>query len=955
LATTSQASESLISPAPNCDGLRRASPGWPINGESGENAAHGALGKDSQFLADQLGEVIQRLAGTQAFALVEEISAASRNLRARPSVDEARRLRDRLADLELPALRTLIRAFTVYFDLINLAEQRARLRSLRRRAADTGTPLPESIEAALRELRDRGVHADKLTAFSRHAQVVPVFTAHPSEARRRTLFEKLQHIVNALDQIEYGQLLPAESDALRAGIAEDIETFWLTAMVRTQRPTVLDEVRQGLSLAGSLFEVVPRLYRKMEADLARVFPDLSSSRVASFVRFGSWIGGDRDGNPNVTHTVTIEAVKLQQETILRQYLTRVERLGQHLSHADDLIAPGADFQQSLDQDDRLLGDMGRSRREPYRCKCDAIATRLKNTLERVQALHLQWTAEDNAPPPSVYTSRHELISDLTVIATDLRQIGATAAASGLVSELIRLVDVFGLHMLTLDIRQHSGQHARALDEIFAWSGACPAYLKLSANERFDLLVKELAEKRPLIPTFLPYSEATREVVQTFRSIAALLEQQCPEAIENYIISGATESAHLLEVLLFAREARLFRPAEGISRLNIVPLFEAMAPLQNAAAIMQRLLNLPVYRRHLELRGNVQEVMLGYSDSNKETGFLQSSWALYRAQRDLADTGRRTGVVVQLFHGRGGAIGRGGGPANQAILAQPHDTVGGRLRFTEQGEVIADRYGSSGVAARHLEQIVNAVLRSSFAVAEDRPPLPWEHILQRLAERACKHYQALVTMPEFLTYFDQATPISEVGQLKIGSRPTRRDQGGAVKGIDLLRAIPWVFSWMQSRHTLPGWYGLGSAVCEYLSDNPEERETLQLMYQRWPFWRSLIDNAQMILAKADMTIARLYADLVTDRELADKVFGRIAKEYECTVDVVSAITGDADLLERSPVLKRSIQRRNPYVDPLSFIQLVLLRRLRAGEEPQKDLLMAVLESINGIASGLKNTG
>jgi phosphoenolpyruvate carboxylase len=351
-------------------------------------------------------------------------------------------------------------------------------------------------------------------------------------------------------------------------------------------------------------------------------------------------------------------------------------------------------------------------------------------------------------------------------------------------------------------------------------------------------------------------------------------------------------------------------------------------------------------------------MIGYSDSNKETGVVQSSWALYQAQRALAEIQRRSGITVQIFHGRGGAIGRGGGPANRAILAQPAGTVNGRLRFTEQGEVIADRYGSANLAERHLEQITNAVLRSSFAVDAAPPPPAWERVLERLAERACRHYRSLVYEdPEFLTYFEEATPIAEIGQLKLASRPVRRSNQplSSTERLDQLRAIPWVFSWMQCRHTLPGWYGLGSAVCEYLSDYPEARETLATMYEEWPFWRTLIDSTQMILAKADLEIARLYADLVSDQEVADRIYSRVAEEYHKTVDVISVITGRKELLDDMPVLKRSIARRNPYVDPLSFIQLVLLRRLRGGEEPRDELLSGVLESINGIASGLKNTG
>jgi phosphoenolpyruvate carboxylase len=916
----------------------------PATGEQSDDATQRDLSADIHFLGDLLGGTIRRLAGEEAFVLVEEVRASAKTLRVRHSVAEARKLRDRLGTLDLPALRTLIRSFSLYFDLVNLAEQRARLRALRKRALAPVVKVSEDIEAAFSQLRERGVSAPQVLGLLEQGLIVPVFTAHPSESRRRTLREKLAAICRQLDLMEYTQLAPLERETALAEIAEEIETFWFSDLVRAERPSVLDEVAQGLGVVGdTLFDVVPRLYRQTETALRRVYPELDSSPVPSFLRFGGWIGGDRDGNPAVTHDVTAEAVRVQQEMILRRYLACVDELSRRLSHAAVSGAP-------LSPDAGNLQDQ----REPLRARCRVIAARLRQTLEYIQTIRPQWTAENVQPPPTVYAERRELLADLTALADDLRRTGAVAAANGPLRDLIRLVEVFGLHMLTLDVRQHSARHGRALEEIFAWAGVCPRYLKLSANERFEYLILELQHARPLIPVHLPFTPDTREVIQTFRTLAALLEQQAPEALENYIISGASEAGHLLEVLLLAREARLFRPADGVSRLNVVPLFEDQESLRAASTIMQRLLNEPVYRQHLRLRGDMQEVMIGYSDSNKETGFLQSSWMLYQAQRALADTGRRTGVRIQIFHGRGGAIGRGGGPANHAILAQPNNTIAGRLRFTEQGEMMADRYGSAGVAERHLEQIVNAVLRASCASADDKPPSTWERLVERLAERACRHYRALVfETPDLLTYFEQATPIAEIGQLKIASRPARR--GNQSVGIGELRAIPWVFSWMQSRHTLPGWYGLGSAVVEYLAEHPEDREVLAAMYQRWPFWQTLIDNAQMILSKADMTIARLYADLVEDQALAGRVYDRIAQEYERTVEVILQMTGREKLLDNAPILKRSIQQRNPYVDPLSFIQLVLLRRLRSGEEPRAALMTAVLESISGVASGLKNTG
>ncbi|MBS0261384.1 MAG: phosphoenolpyruvate carboxylase [Planctomycetes bacterium] len=929
----------------------------PAGTETLDQRARRTLSSDIRMLGTTLGTAIRRLAGESAYENVESLRAATKMLRECPSTEAAARLRDQLAQFDLTTLRTLIRAFSIYFDLINLAEQRVRLRVLRWQAQESSRPAADGFESALLQLKDAGVPGSKIAELLQRGLIAPVFTAHPSEARRRTILEKLDAISHLMDRLENDLSLPREREAALAGIREEIETFWLTNLVRGQRPAVLDEVRQGAGMVESLFEVIPRLYREFEGALERVYPELQGVHIAPFLRFGTWIGGDRDGHPRVTHDVTVASIRLQQETILNLYLQRVETLGGRLSISDTCFPASAEFLQRLEQDQTNYGaEFGLDRHEPYRGKCRLIALRIRKTLHAVEQSNLDWLATSE-PQPGSYLTGDELAADLREIKTDLERSGAAATASGMLNDLIRLVEVFGIHMLTMDCRQHSQRHGSALAEIFARTGICQDYLRKTPGERFDCLVKELQSTRPLIPAHLPYTPETCEVVQTFRSIAAVLERLAPEAVENYIISSATEPAHVLEVLLLAREARLFNPEEGISRLNVVPLFEAIIPLQSAAQIIQRLFTTPVYREHLRLRGNVQEVMIGYSDSNKETGFLQSSWALYQAQRSLAESSRRMGISIRVFHGRGGAIGRGGGPANRAILAQPPGTVDGRLRFTEQGEMIADRYASPGIAARHLDQIANAVLRNTFAHDAPQPAPEWERLLQRLAESSRKHYRALVyETPEFLKYFDQATPIAEIGRLKIGSRPPRRAEGqNSPAGIDQLRAIPWVFSWMQSRHTLPGWYGLGSAVVDHLSESPDDRATLATMYARWPFWTTLVDNAQMILAKADLTIARLYAELVENREIGNQIFSRIELEYQRTTEAIRLITGQVELLDNMPVLKRSIERRNPYVDPLSFIQLVLLARLRSGNDPSTELQTAVLESINGIASGLKNTG
>jgi phosphoenolpyruvate carboxylase len=919
-----------------------------------QSEAQHALGADIRLLGDLLGRTIRRLAGEDAFRLEEEVRTAAKELRANPSPDTARRLRDRLTTLEVPALRGLIRAFSVYFDLINLAEQQARVRALRKRAGTkSDAPTAETPAAALKQLRERGVGAAEVAAHLGRSAVVPVFTAHPSEARRRTILEKLAAIAEQLDEIEYTKLSLHEQAAAVGEIAEEVEALWLSDTARATRPSVLDEVRQVLGVVeGRLFDVVPRVYREVEDALARTYPNVVWD-VPAFLRFGSWIGGDRDGHPNVTATVTAAAVKLQQETILRHHLTRVEDLWRRLSYSDRFVTPGPAFRESLAKDAELFPDVALPPHEPYRAKCRYIEAKLKRTLDHARGTPPDWARGEIGAPPGVYLRREDLLADLRAIRDDLRHVGATAAADGAIRDALRLAEVFGVHLLDLDVRQHSARHASAVAEAFAWAGVCPNYLELTPDQRFDVLAKELAGTRPLLPAHLPFSDDTVEVIQTFRTLAAIAEQQCPEVVGTYIISSTTEPAHLLEVLLFAREARLFRPADGVSRIDVVPLFEALEPLRDGTKIMAKLFALPVYRKQIELRSKRQEVMIGYSDSNKESGFLQSAWALYRAQVDLTKLGAAEGISVQFFHGRGGAIGRGGGPANHAILAQPRGTVAGRLRMTEQGEMIADRYGHPAIAERHLEQVLNAVLRTSFPGEGEEPDAGWLSALDALADAARRHYRTLVyENPDFLPYFEQATCIGEISGLKIGSRPARRS---AAKSIDQLRAIPWVFSWMQSRHTLPGWFGLGSAVKEYLAADPARLPMLQEMYRRWPFWSTLIDNAQMILAKADLSIARLYADLVDDKALADRVYGRISEEHRASVAAVCQITGQPELLDRSPILKTSIDRRNPYVDPLSFVQLVLLKRLRSGEGTREELETAVLESINGIAAGLKNTG
>jgi phosphoenolpyruvate carboxylase len=962
-------------------------PGKPDEGSHRGEGARDRLSTTIHFLGRILGVVIREQAGEEAFALEERVRALAKELRANGHPPDAAntppaqdRMRAAVGALTIAQMRDLIKSFSEYFALVNLSEQLQRIWVLRERALrQPHEPRSESIAAAIAELKRRGVTAEALDRWLDAALVLPVFTAHPTEAKRRTTLEKLRRIAETVERAT-GAQLPAEAAATTRLIAEELVGLWQSDEVRVIRPTVLDEVKNGqYYFEASLFDLAPPLYRELEQALAQHYPE-HAWRVPPLLRFGSWMGGDRDGNPYVTPDVTVETVRLMRTRALQRHIAAVEELSHRLGQSTRQIQASAELSDSLAADAALFPQTAallanRNPYELYRQKCTYIRDKLLRSLDHAANHASDWGGGAPLPPTgSFYLRRDELLADLHVIERSLRINRGAAVADGALRDLIRQVEVFGLHMATLDIRQHSERHSAALAEVLAYAGVCADYGALGEAARVDLLSREVASPRPLIPTRLPYSAETVETIETFRTVAAILEQLSPESIETYITSMTTGASDILTTLLFAKEAGLYQPEAQISRLNIVPLFETGADLAGCAAVMEACLALPAYRGHLRLRGDVQEIMIGYSDSNKDVGFVAANWALYQAQRALRDLAASQGVELRLFHGRGGAIGRGGGPANRAILAQPPGSIGSQIKVTEQGEVISDRYGLPDLAYRHLEQLVNAVLLAGFAPREDAPP-EWEQALERLAAIARAHYRALVyEHPDFLAYFRSATPIAEISRLKIGSRPASRRNSDRIED---LRAIPWVFSWMQSRHTLPGWYGLGYALETFVSETKnDERRTmneemgsssfishrsslqlLQDMYANWPFFRAMIDSAQMILGKADLHIAERYAELAPGAERGRAIFGLIREEYERTSRMVSQVAQIERLLDNSPVLQRSIERRNPYVDPLSYVQIELLRRLRAAPEGPDHAALedAILLSISGIAAGLKNTG
>ncbi len=932
--------------------------------------AHGRdrLSATIRFLGDTLGQVIIDQAGQQAFELEERVRTLSKELRAKHNAAQMDEMRALIAGLSIAEAEDLIKAFSTYFALVNLSEQMQRLWVLRdRHQSHPGEPRPESIAAAVATLRRRGVAAEAIQEWLDTACILPVFTAHPTEARRRTTLEKLRRLADLIELHHHGAASDFEASEVARGVHEEIIGLWQSDDVRVVRPTVIDEVKNGLFYFESgIIDLIPRLYRELEYELQRHYPD-HTWYVPPLLRFGSWMGGDRDGNPNVTPDVTVESIRLMRIAALRHHLRAIEDLSHRLSASTRQVSVTDELLASIELDAAIFPEVaaGFSRSipfEPYRQKCTLIHEKLLRSLAHAERCEPDWGSHAHLPPfGSFYHRSGELLADLRLIERSLRANAGSAVADGVLHDIIRQVEVFGLHMATLDIRQHSERHSAAVGEILATAGVCADYEALPEAERAALLAREIANPRPLIPTHLIYGDETNEVVQTFRTIAAILEQLSPQAIETYIVSMTRGASDILAVLLLAREAGLVRPAQGISLLHIVPLFETEADLDGGAAIMDQLFDLPIYREQLRVRGETQEVMIGYSDSNKDVGYIAANWALYQAQRALRDLAARRGIRLRLFHGRGGAVGRGGGPANRAILAQPPGSVGNQIRITEQGEVIADRYGLPLLAQRHLEQVINAVLLVGFT-AQESPDPRWEAALERLATLSREQYRAMVYgRTDFVPYFRTATPIAEISRLKIGSRPASRRN---TDRIEDLRAIPWVFSWMQSRHTLPGWFGLGHALEAFVANapeggtSPEERLVLlQEMYDHWPFFRALIDNAQMILGKADMPIARHYAELVPDQQLANTMFAAIQAEYTCATHMICRVARIKHLLDNSAVLQHSIARRNPYVDPLSYVQVELLRRLRAAPDGAEHPAIedAILLSINGIAAGLKNTG
>ena len=900
------------------------------------------------LLGETLGDVLRTQESDALFDTEERIRVLAKALRG-GEVADARELADAVATLSTHAARVTASAFAVYFDLVNLAEEGHRIRALRERErARHPAPIPGSIGAAIAELAARGVSGEQMVALLGGLSIELVLTAHPTEAKRRTLLAKLQRIGETLRRLDEPGLLARERETALAALHAEVTELWLTERTRTIQPAVTDEVRTGLYVVDTIFwDALPRVAAELARAVRTHYPGLAprpeTAGGRGWLRLASWIGGDRDGNPSVTAPMTAETLRLHRGLAVERHRRSLQDLARRLSVSGRRCPPPAALIEWLDARRPLPVHVGyleeRYANEPYRLALALLAADLETASREDMTARLL-----DEQPHRARVKVDEIRATLDLIARGLPPV----LADDRLRTVRAQIEIFGLHAARLDIREESATLARALGGMLRVLGIDRNFVRSDQRARTERLVRVLSDAPPKAADLAAAAadEESGETWRLFRLLARAQSLYGAESLGPFIVSMTRGAADVLTVLLLGRWAGC-APGPGI-----VPLFETLDDLAAAPRILGELFALDIYRRHLAETGGKQMVMIGYSDSNNDGGYVAASWALYRAQEAIARACDDHGIALTLFHGRGGTVARGGGPPGRAIRAQPPGTVRGRFRLTEQGETIASRYADPALAHRHLEQIVGAVLLASSETTAPATSPGWRAAMDAMAMAAQEAYHALVERtPAFLEYWRTATPIDEIRRLRLGSRPAVR-RGDAVTRTTV-RAIPWVFSWMQSRFNLPGWYGLGAAL------DRAEPGLLQEMYVEWPFFRAILDNAEMSLLKADMGIAALYSGLVPDRALAAAVFSAIEEEYARTRDAILRATGHAELLDGDPVIQRSVHLRNPYVDPLNYVQIEMLRRLRASPDPDgpdaERLREVIAITINGIAAGLQNTG
>lgn len=925
-----------------------------------------------RLFGDLLGDVLSDQESGLVLSAVETLRKGFIRLRQEDSPRLRARLLSVINGLDPQLLTHVVRAFNVYFSLVNIAEQTFQHRQ-RRRELSTGGPLwLGSFDHTLRQFRDQGLDTDQLQSLLDQTRYIPVFTAHPTESKRRAIMEALRRIFVTSEELDVKTLSKEQRKEITQRLQNEIQILWKTDEVRTHKPRVQDEIRNGLYYyQDSLFAAVPAIYRNLEQAVRRIYCDGDMQaelpvKVPSVLRFGSWIGGDRDGNPFVSPEITVLALYMHMREAVATYVGHIDALRHVLTHSDLLCQPTEAFNVSLTADLERFGSafethQARYVHEPYRRKLYIVRYRLRQNLSAVNAQIKKAGNADLNKYPHRYLSEQELLQDLYLIRDSLINHGDASIADAELTDLIRLVETFGFFLMQLDIRQESTRHTDAVADLLKQLPGAPDYTALGEADRIRVLADYIARSAPPPIPRESLSESTGETLDVFAVVRRMRSEVSDEAFGNYVISMTHTASHILEVMFLAwitglagREA-----ADWFCHIRISPLFETIEDLSHAEQVLTDLLSNETYRSLLSASGNQQEVMLGYSDSCKDGGILASSWNLYEAQKKILRITGEKGVRCRLFHGRGGTVGRGGGPTHEAILAQPPGTVHGEIKFTEQGEVLSYKYGNLETAIYELTMGVTGLLKASRSLVQpvEADRNDYLGIMDEIAQIGEKAYRELTDNTEgFLDYFYEVCPVNEIGLLNIGSRPSHRKQGNRSKTS--IRAIPWVFGWAQSRHTLPAWYGIGMALETWRQRDPGRLAKLQTMYRDWPFFRALLSNTQMALFKAQMDIAREYTDLAIDKDRAANIYENIRGEFQRTLTQTLGAADQKLLIQENPALHLSLLRRDPYLDPLNHIQLILLKRYRDTSLPEKERdswLNPLLRSINAIAGGMRNTG
>jgi len=907
-----------------------------------------ALQEDMDFLAGLLDKVILFEGGEDLLNIITNIRSLAQKARETGDQSIYLQLKNEITTLKPPQRQEVIRAFSTYLQLFNIAEQNFRIKRRREyQSEDTYQVQPGSLEDGIETLQKEHVPADMVAEMLDTLSLELIITAHPTEAARRTILKIHKRIADLLKALEFASTR-YEKKVIEETIFNEITILWQSAEIREKKPTVSNEVENGLYYFDNvLFDVLPRIHEDLEDYLYETYGQ--RFKVPPYLHFGSWIGGDRDGNPNVTADVTWKTLEMQRELVLNKYKKSLRMLRELLSHSSKKVNASPALLASVENEEKgmRVSDTWPTKDEIYRRKLTIMLHKLE-CIEHHKG---------------GYQTAEELLADLYMIRNSISQHHPDGHPIKLLRKVIRQVELFGFHLASLDIRNHSGEHEAALAEVLYNVNIAADYKNLPEEEKVQVLLKALNDPRPMISIYDTFTPETQEVINTFRMIKRAHQTFGERSIQVYLISMAHSVSDVLEVLVLAKEAGLYRVypnGEILSEIHIAPLLETIEDLRNGPKMLETLFRLPVYRNHLKVRNNLQEVMLGYSDGSKDGGTLTANWQLYKAQKEIHEMGAKYGIKLKFFHGRGGSLGRGGGPLYSSLLSQPPVTLGDGVKITEQGEVLSSRYLLRDIAYRSLEQATSTMM---VAIAkqklnEKKGKAPNEEAVRamdKISEYALEKYQALVfNDPDFLAYFKEATPLNELGKLNIGSRPMSRK--GSARFEDL-RAIPWVFAWTQSRQLLPAWYAAGTGLSKYVEETGNLR-LLQQMYESWPFFKATINNLQMALIKAELLTAEEYTRLVKDPAVANRIFGLIKEEYELTKEMVLKVAGQKELLDYTPNIKESVRLRNPYVDPLNLFQVYLISHLREREnndEKAEDLLTEVLLTINGIAAGLRNTG